>query len=79
MAMRPEEVVALIEKRLKFQYISHSFTGAGADTISHNLKRTPLRWVVVKKDANVDIYGTDDEQNLYLTSTGSATVTLEII
>lgn len=78
--MRPEEIGDLVERRLRFQYLTHSFTAAATlYAIPHNLHRVPLRWVVAKNDNAAVISGTDDSQNLNLEASATATVTLEII
>ena len=80
MAMRPWEIEELVERRLRFQYLKHSFTAATTlYAIPHNLHRVPLRWAVVKNDNAAIISGTDDNENLTLQASATATVTLEII
>ena len=79
MALRPEEIEYLVERKLRFQYVTHNFPAGVQQTIPHNLNRIPLRWSVAKKDAPATVYGTDDQRNFYLTATVSATVTLEFI
>ena len=80
MALRPDEIEELVERKLRFQYLSHSFTAASTlYAIPHTLHRDLLRWVVVKNDNAAIVYGTTEQHNLNRQASATATVTLEII
>jgi len=49
-------------------------------TVRHQLKRIPTGYFIIKKNAAVDVYHTDiDDESIEILGTGTATITLLVL